>query len=68
MGLRVTYNIRYGHYIFNIKYVRVQYEMGLPYIDAKKQDVDFIKPSREILKGSPIKISPRPNLIANLRE
>ena len=39
MGFHSTYNSRYGHYIVHTKYGGVQfnkYEMGLPYIDAKK--------------------------------
>ena len=47
MGLLISYNIQYRHYIIHTNYGEFKfkkYDMGLPYPDAKKQqDVDFLQ-------------------------
>ena len=53
MGFHITYDSMDGHYIVQPNYGEVQLNkdgMGLPYINIKKKDADFVQTVREIFE------------------
>ena len=60
MGLRITYNIQYGHCIVYSKDLKFQFnkdKIGLPWIYANKpQGVTIIQTVQQKYKGSSIKM------------
>ena len=72
MGYQITNDSMDGHYIVHTKDGEVQFnkdEIGLTYIDEKiPRTYPSYRQSGRFLKATPIKISPRLNLIAKTKE